>query len=86
MAPELDNTHIVVIDQTGRLSEGSLVLVETNEHLMVRRWQPIDNETIQLVPLNPLWNTVICAKSDVQVKGVVVQRSGRRRKDRKRYV
>lgn len=93
MAPELDITHIVVIDRTGRLSEGSLVLVEINEHLLIRRWQSLDNglgnglgnEKIQLVPLNRLWNTITCAKADVQVKGVVVQRSGRRRKDRKRY-
>jgi len=85
MAPELSLGNVVVIDRTGRLTDGALVLVEAGEHLLIRQWQPMDKDCVKLVALNPLWNSIRFSKAEIQVKGVVVQRNGRRRSERKRY-
>lgn len=90
MAPELNLGQVVVIDRTGKLSDGAMVLVETNEQLLIRCWQPVDKiraalNKAALVPLNPLWKTIYVSPSELEIKGVVVQRNGRRRRDRKRY-
>jgi len=85
MAPELNAGNVVIIDRTGKLNEGSLVLVETHDHLLIRRWHALDNNDVELIPLNPMWKTLRCAKDEVQLKGIVIQRTGRRRRDTKRY-
>ena len=85
MAPELGLGHIVVVDRTGKLQQSSMVLVETHDSFLIRRWCPFDEENVELVPLNPLWNSQYFRQADVQLKGVVVQRVGRRRRERKRY-
>jgi len=96
MAPEFEPGHVVVIDGSAKLSAGSFVLVErldgevvtdldepTSEWL-IRRWQP-DAGSVVLESLNPEWPDEQCAMSTVRVHGVVVQRSGRRRRDRRNY-
>jgi len=85
MAPELNVGNVVIIDRSGKLNDGSLVLVETHDHLLIRCWRSLDNNEVELIPFNPLWRTVRCIKDEVQLKGVVVQRTGRRRRHNKRY-
>ena len=85
MAPELNLGQVIVVDRTGKLTEGSLVVVETPNSLLIRCWHRADNDTVELVALNPLWRKLHYLRTEVALKGVVVQRAGRRRADRKRY-
>ncbi len=85
MAPEFAAGHVVVIDRTGRLNDNSYVLVEVDDQLVLRRWISVGTDEVDLVPLNSNWETLRYSKRDLTVQGVVVQRSGRRRADRKRY-
>lgn len=85
MAPEFDTGHVVVVDRTGRLKDGAFVLVEIEHQLVLRQWRTLESDCIELVPLNSEWESLRCTQHDARVQGVVVQRSGRRRADRKRY-
>ncbi len=105
MAPEFNPGHVIVIDASARLVEGSFVLVQslntaheassetdtdvkpdaqTNEW-MIRRWIPINPQQVTLEALNPDWVDECVDRHSIQVHGVVVQRAGRRRKDRVHY-
>jgi len=98
MAPEFNPGHVVVIDSTARLQAGVFVLLvvqgskptdriesSPNNTWLVRRWKPVGDNQVVLEALNPEWPDERLAVSAVQVLGVVVQRAGRRRHERRTY-
>ena len=97
MAPEFNVGHVVVIDGSARLAPGAFVLVrkhkknlqkqpdELTDDWIIRRWSPIDSSQVVLETLNSQWEDKQVAVCDVDVQGVVVQRAGRRRSERRHY-
>lgn len=85
MAPEFTPGQIVVVDNNARLYNGVFVVVQIGEDWLIRRWQPCSDETVLLEALSDRVDSVRVEASSVNVKGVVVQKAGRRRKDRRHY-
>lgn len=83
MAPEFLDGHVVIVDPIMEARAGAYVIVDHSGETLLR--QIVDdagrtflqalNETYTRVPLEP----------NDRVRGVVVQRAGRQRKDRKHY-
>ena len=94
MEPEFAPGCVVIIDPTGRLTEGAFVLVELPDQFAIRRLRFEGQMTI-LEPLNADFPVITrpCAPEaggrgqagSEGVIGVVVQRAGRRRREHKRY-
>ncbi len=83
MLPEFEEGSIIVIDPAGAISDGSYVIAVHDDEYIFRQLR-IHEERYYLQPLNDLYDTVEIAGPD-QIKGVVSQKAGRRRKDHKRY-
>jgi len=83
MAPEFQDGHIIVLDPGLPATHNAYVVVETGGETLFRQFQ-IDGERRLLKPLNETYSTVELG-GDYRLLGVVVQRAGRRRRDRKRY-
>ena len=84
MEPEFEDGCIIVIDPEGVITDGCYVLAQHDDGYIFRQLIYADNkyllktlqeghETIELADLAP-------------VAGVIVQRAGRRRTDRKHYI
>ena len=52
---------------------------------VLRRWQPLDDHRVVLEALNQNWINECIEIAHVKMLGVIVQRVGRRRKDRIHY-
>jgi len=97
MAPEFNPGHVVVIDSSAKISSGAFVLVEIlnsaqihpldepGNNWLIRQWQPLDSNEIALKTVNPDWSDQSFQESEIQVRGIVVQRAGRRRHERRIY-
>jgi len=97
MAPEFIPGHVVVIDSSARLVPGAYVLIrrgleissdQTNNissDWVIRRWNPVNAQQVILETLNSDWADERVNACDVEVQGVVVQRAGRRRAERRHY-
>jgi DNA polymerase V len=84
MAPEFDHGCIVVIDPGGVIQNGSFVIaMYDGEHIF--RQLLVQEDRYFLKPMKESYETVEISSLDV-IKGVVVQRAGTRRKDRKHYI
>ena len=83
MEPEFPIGCIVIIDPSAKAQNGSYVLVE-NDLGMVMRQLWIRAERHYLRPLNDKYHTVRI-ESDTIIRGVVTQRKGKRRADKKFY-
>ena len=83
MLPEFEDGSIIVIDPAGAISDGSYVIAVHDDEYIFRQLR-IHEERYYLQPLNDLYDTVEISGPD-QIKGVVSQKAGRRRKDHKRY-
>jgi len=83
MLPEFEEGAIIVIDPAGAIKDGSFVIAMHNDEYIFRQLR-IHNERYYLQPLNDLYDTVEIPGLE-QIKGVVSQKAGRRRKDHKRY-
>ena len=83
MLPEFEEGAIIVIDPAGVIKDGSFVIAIHNDEYIFRQLR-IHQERYFLQPLNDLYDTVEIGGLDA-VKGVVSQKAGRRRKDRKHY-
>jgi len=83
MSPEFHDGNIVIIDPGHALVNGAFVVVDYGGEVMFglyalegeRRWLRFLNPDLTPVELNPPF----------EFKGVVIQRVGRRRRDRKHY-
>jgi len=83
MEPEFPVGCVVVIDPSTEAKNGSYVLVE-NPLGMVMRQLWIRANRKYLRPLNDNFHTVRITDTSI-IKGVVVQRKGKRRADKKHY-
>lgn len=97
MAPEFNPGHIVVIDSAARLVAGAYVLIrcvekraenvkaELDPGWIIRRWCPVNEQQVILETLSSDWVNEQVNSCDVEIHGVVVQRAGRRRSERRHY-
>ena len=83
MLPEFEEGAIIVIDPGGAVRDGCYVIAVHEDEYIFRQLR-IQDERYYLQPLNDLYDTIEISGKD-QIKGVVSQKSGRRRKDHKRY-
>jgi SOS-response transcriptional repressor LexA len=84
MAPEFNEGHIIIIDPNGLVKSGSYVLAMYQGEYIFRQLH-LEAEQYWLKPLNANYPTVeITGLSDV--KGVIVQRAGKTRREHKQYV
>lgn len=84
MSPEFDNGCIIVIDPAGVIQNGSFVLAEVNgEHIF--RQLLVQEDRFYLKPMKSNYDTIEIANLK-PIAGVIVQKAGTRRKDRKHYV
>jgi len=83
MQPEFKEGVVIVIDPAGAIRDGSYVIATHNDELIFRQLRILEDKYF-LQPLNDLYDTVEISGLDA-VTGVVSQRAGRRRKDRKHY-
>lgn len=83
MLPEFEEGAIIVIDPAGAIRDGCYVIAIHNDEYIFRQLR-IRDERYYLQPLNDLYDTVEIDGPE-QVKGVVSQKAGRRRKEHKRY-
>lgn len=84
MEPEFKNGCVVVIDPTGVVRDGAYVVVEMGDELVLRQFSKRGGES-ELVPLNERYPSQALLAGVAAIKGVVVQRAGRRRSQHKRY-
>lgn len=84
MSPEFNEGHIIVIDPNGVAKSGSYVLAMYQGEYIFRQLQQ-QNEHYWLKPLNPEYPMVEIHSLD-EVKGVIVQRAGKNRREHKHYI
>lgn len=84
MEPEFNKGCIIIVDPTGRASDGAYVLAEVNGAFVFRQLSTRDGE-LTLTALNPAYPSLPIDAVEVVVKGVVTQRAGKRRRYHKRY-
>ena len=84
MEPEFENGCIIVVDPAGVIQNGCFVMAEVNgEHIF--RQLLVQEERIYLKPMKSSYETIEIP--DLRpIAGVIVQKAGTRRKDRKHYV
>ncbi len=83
MQPEFMNEVVIVVDPEGVVRDGCYVVAWHNDEYTFRQYRFHDGKHY-LVPLNDLYPTEEFAGPE-NIKGVVIQQAGRRRKDRKFY-
>jgi SOS-response transcriptional repressor LexA len=85
MEPEFRRGCIIVIDPTGRATDGSYVLVEGQTDVLFRQLKKNGSDW-QLQPLNTQYAASNEVKNDLSnVMGIIVQRAGVRRSYHKHY-
>ncbi len=83
MAPEFQDGHIIVIDPSGRIKNGCYVVANTNDEFIFRQLF-IEGGRYILRATQPGFDEIVLNSCD-DIVGVISQRSGRRRKEHKRY-
>ena len=84
MAPEFPRGCVIIVDPTGVAGDGAFVLAE-HEGNFVLRCLRMDGDDLWLEALGD-GHAIIRPRNGLSaVRGVVVQRAGRRRRDHKRY-
>jgi len=84
MLPEFKEGHIIIIDSSGVVENGSYVLAVYNNEYIFRQLVIEDNQYF-LKPLNDNYPTLRIADLGA-IQGIIVQRAGTRRKEHKHYV
>lgn len=85
MEPEFENGVVIVIDPGGVIEDGSFV-VAYHENEYYFRQLVKDGDNLYLKCLNHAYKEIVELDSIEAIQGVIVQKAGRRRKDRKHYV
>lgn len=86
MQPEFKSGCVILIDPTGRATDGSFVLAEhTNGEYLFRQLRQNADGDWTLIALNNQYPPVTTAKDLSAVEGVIVQRAGTRRGYHKNY-
>lgn len=86
MEPEFKNGCVILIDPTGRATDGSFVLAEQadGEYLFRQLKKGADNKWT-LIALNDNYPPITTANDLSAIEGVIVQRAGVRRSYHKNY-
>ncbi len=84
MSPEFQDGNIIVIDPGGCVKDGCYVVANTNDEFIFRQLFIVDNHYF-LRAIQPGLEEIVLEKGIQDIVGVVSQRSGRRRKEHKRY-
>lgn len=84
MEPEFAQGCIIIVDPTGRATDGAYVVAEVDETLTFRKLSRKDDQYV-LMSLNPCYPEIPLESVESSVKGVVTQRAGKRRRYHKRY-
>ena len=85
MEPEFPDGCIVIIEPNAPAKSGSYVLAETPEVGYIFRQLVIEDERYLLKPLKDGY-PVIEVQGTSTIKGLIIQRSGTRRRNYKRYI
>lgn len=83
MAPEFRDGHIVIVDPAMPVESGAYVIVDYAGETTFRQFV-IEEGKRYLRPLNERYPSVEIV-GEARIRGVVVQRAGRRRSEHKRY-
>lgn len=84
MIPEFNEGHIIFIEPDGAVKNGSYVFAVYEDEYIFRQLL-IENEEYFLKPLNNAYPTLKISGLE-DIKGVITQRAGKRRKELKHYV
>jgi len=84
MAPEFLDGHIVVVDPGGLVKTGSFVIARTADETVLRQLR-IEANQYYLSALNDDAPESVLTGGLNDIVGVVSQRAGKRRSERKRY-
>lgn len=85
MEPEFAEGCIIIIDPEGVARDGAFVLAAHADDELIFRQLRIDGQTCTLVALNAKYPELPLPNGLRDVRGVIIQRAGTRRKDRKFY-
>ena len=83
MLPEFPEGAIIIIDPEGKVADGCYVMAELDNEYIFRQLRIVDKQ-YYLQPLNDLYDTAEISGIE-SIQGVITQKAGRRRKDRKHY-
>ncbi len=83
MEPEFNDAHIIMVDPGMPPINECYVVAETEGEYIFRQLRIVDGKKY-LVPLNDLYPTLEL-EHDKAIVGVITQRSGRRRRETKKY-
>lgn len=83
MAPEFLDGHIIVVDPVMKPRDGAYVVIDYRGETLFRQFTAKDGKKL-LKALNKAYPTVEMVE-EYRVRGVVIQRAGRRRADQKHY-
>lgn len=83
MEPEFADGSLIVIDPGGVVRDGAYVFAHVDGEYIFRRLR-MSGSKLLLQPLNPGYPTLELAGLQA-IKGVIVQRASRRRRDHKHY-
>jgi len=83
MEPEFPNGCIVIVEPEGQIENGCFVIANTDTEVILRKLL-IKNQRWWLEALN-LDYPVLEIRDPRSIRGIVTQRAGRRRSDRKSY-
>ena len=84
MSPEFIDGHIVVVDPGGVVKSGSFVIARTEDETVLRQIR-IDGNEYYLSVLNGDIPESVLSGGLNDIIGIVSQRAGKRRSERKRY-
>ena len=84
MEPEFARGAVIIIDPTGRVTDGAFVLAQVDSGYIFRKLE-LAGDAARLVALNPAYPPTPLPDGLSVVRGVIVQRAGRRRSYHKRY-
>ncbi len=83
MEPEFEHGCIIVIDPAGVIQNGSFVFAEVDGEYIFRQLL-VQEDRYYLKPMKSSYDTLEIANLNA-IAGVIVQKAGTRRKDRKFY-
>lgn len=85
MEPEFEHGVIIIVDPEGLVHDGCFVVANHDNEFYFRQLS-IDGDCYSLTCLNHAYDEVVDISGIDSIHGVVIQKAGARRKDRKHYV
>lgn len=85
MGPEFKDGAIIIVDPAGVLENGAYVIAVQGDEYIFRQLV-VEGDKMSLRALNDAYPNLPLPGGANDIKGVVIQQAGRRRKDRKHYI